>query len=111
MLTAREDQQAQRLFNADVPALLFPRKCSRLQFIDYYVTIFLGFQQASTPVQVHTTVDAARAWTAHFHFDNHGIKESKRRRTDRRDPGNNRNQAPADAQDELARRALRAARR
>ncbi len=57
-----------------------------------------------------TTVDAARAWSAHFHFQRHAIQTSKRRHNNRGDPGSNLNQQPADPKDELARRALRAAR-
>jgi ribonuclease HI len=110
LLLEREQQQARMLFTADVPAITFPRKCNRQQFIDYYITIFLGFLQATENSHVQTTVDAAQAWTSHFHFDNHCIKRTDTRRADRRDSGTNQNPPPLDAQDEMARRALRAAR-
>jgi ribonuclease HI len=106
----RDHAQAQELFNTDVPAISFPKHCSRQQFLDYFTTIFLGLEQAVLETQVATTVDAARAWNANFHFERHSIKASKRRHADRRDPGSNLNQQPADASDEFARRVLRAAR-
>jgi hypothetical protein len=74
------------------------------------VTIFLGFEQAHSTQQVLTTVDATRAWSSNFHFERHSVKASKRRLNSRRDPGSNLNQQPVDEGDELARRALRAAR-
>jgi hypothetical protein len=58
---------------------------------------------------VHTAIQAARAWSRAYHFQGDTIKRSKNRSTSK-DPGNNCNSPPYDPQDDLARRALNAAR-
>jgi ribonuclease HI len=107
-----ERKRADHLFRTDIESLKFPNNCSRRQFLDYWDTVFIALNQAETPLQEATAAKAARAWSSAYHFEKHLIKRSKPRKVFPAtvDTGDNRNPTLHNAQDDLAKRALRAAR-
>ena len=105
----RDRERAARLYSTNIDDFHFPNNCSRSQFLDYYYTALLGLYCAETEVHVTAARKAVRAFHHNFHFENLTIKRSKPPKADARDPGNNRNPPVVDAEDDLARRALRAA--
>ena len=100
------------VYRNDPSTFKFPNNCSRRQFLDYWDTVFIAFDQAESPLQEATAAKAAQAWSSAYHFEKHLIKKSKPRKVFPAtiDTGDNRNPTLHNAQDDLAKRALRAAR-
>ena len=108
--TEKAKEQADRLYSTNIDNFHFPNNCSRAQFVDYHYTALLGLDLAETREHVDTARKAIKAFHCNFHFDGLTIKRSKPRRLDARNIGSNRNPSADDAEDNMARRAMRAAR-
>ena len=89
--------------------LRYTNNCSRKQFIDYYVSVFAAFDAATDKAQATQPVKAVQAFRDNFYFQGQCIRRARRRNADQRDPGNNSNPSPKNAELDRARRALRAA--
>jgi len=109
--TAEQSQRsrAAEFFATDLDSLHFPQNCSRKQFADYLYTVLLALEQATTLAEVATAQKAWRLWTENYRFEGLSIIRSRPKQPKPNDPGNNTYPPLSDAEDDLAKRALKAA--
>lgn len=69
--------RAADLFATDLDALRFPNNCSRKQYVDYFATVALAFEQSTTPAETETAQKAWRLWCTNYRFEGLTIKRSR----------------------------------
>ena len=109
--TAEQSQRsrATEFFATNLDSLHFPQNCSRKQFADYLYTVLLALEQANSVAEVEFARKAWRLWTEHYRFEGLSIIRSRPKQTASNDPGNNSYPPPSDPEEDLAKRALKAA--
>jgi ribonuclease HI len=99
------------LSRIDFSILYFPQKQSHVQFVDYWTTVTAKLLQASSIPEAIAAGSAAAAWSLHYHIDGLSIRQRKPfDSSSKNKEGSNNHPSPEDADLELAKRAMRAAR-
>jgi len=100
----------QNIEDVDFDSAIFPSHQNRIQFMDYFETIFSTFYFGKTDRQQSAAEKALLSWKEHYHFHEHSIfRHRQRAASSAADPGNNSNPEHLDPQEQMANRAMKAA--
>jgi ribonuclease HI len=100
------------LTSLNFASMRFPQKQSHQQFLDFWTTVFTKLLTATTEAEAKAAADAAEAWGKHYHIDGIAIHPNRKKSFHSfiNREGSNLHPPVADAELELAKRAMRAAR-
>lgn len=98
------------LTSINFDTLYFPAKQTYEQFLGYWTIIWTKLLQATDKDQADAAAKAAEAWASHYHVDGLFIRLHRKSRSVLRNEGSNAHPHVTDANAELAKRAMRAAR-
>jgi ribonuclease HI len=99
------------LLTVDFSSLRFPQKQNHEQFLDYWITVFAKLLHAPNEAEADAACRAAEAWSQFYRVEGFTIRmRNKSHHTPLSSEGSNINPPIEDADLELAKRAMRAAR-